>query len=204
MITAFIRTYSNQQDSGPQENTIRGFADAEGKKIEKWIKSAGNSQRANQKLEKIVQSSAPGDEIWVSDISRISPKIIQVLHILLLCIERGVAIRSLNDGYQFEHLSDNSTQAFTYALVSEIERKLVSVRTKEALASIRNKGVALGRPKDTDQPKRIKTHKRQIEKDLNDPSLTQAQVAEKYHISPSSLKHFQKTRFSRKIRNGKK
>ena len=66
---------------------------------------------------------------------------IEIIHIILLCIERKVTLRSVSDGYVFEDNIDSKTLAFTFGLVSEIERKLVSIRTKEALALIRSKGV---------------------------------------------------------------
>ena len=121
-----------------------------------------------------------------------SRKMIEIIHIILLCIERKVTLRSVSDGYVFEDNIDSKTLAFTFGLVSEIERKLVSIRTKEALALIRSKGVVLGRPKGSQQMGRLEPYKEQIEKDLKDPSLTYAQIAEKYNVSLSSFKRFLK------------
>ena len=117
---------------------------------------------------------------------------IEIIHIILLCIERKVTLRSVSDGYVFEDNIDSKTLAFTFGLVSEIERKLVSIRTKEALALIRSKGLVLGRPKGSQQMGRLEPYKEQIEKDLKDPSLTYAQIAEKYNVSLSSFKRFLK------------
>ena len=120
---------------------------------------------------------------------------IEIIHIILLCIERKVTLRSVSDGYVFEDNIDSKTLAFTFGLVSEIERKLVSIRTKEALALIRSKGVVLGRPKGSQQMGRLEPYKEQIEKDLKDPSLTYAQIAEKYNVSLSSFKRFLKEHY---------
>ena len=185
MTIAFIRTYNNKQNSEVQEAVIREFAESQKIEIGKWAKEVGNSPRANRRLESIVKSLSPGDEILVSDIS-------EIIHIILLCIERKVTLRSVSDGYVFEDNIDSKTLAFTFGLVSEIERKLVSIRTKEALALIRSKGVVLGRPKGSQQMGRLEPYKEQIEKDLKDPSLTYAQIAEKYNVSLSSFKRFLK------------
>ena len=171
MTIAFIRTYNNKQNSEVQEAVIREFAESQKIEIGKWAKEVGNSPRANRRLESIVKSLSPGDEILVSDISRVSRKMIEIIHIILLCIERKVTLRSVSDGYVFEDNIDSKTLAFTFGLVSEIERKLVSIRTKEALALIRSKGVVLGRPKGSQQMGRLEPYKEQIEKDLKDPSL---------------------------------
>ena len=195
MTIAFIRTYNNKQNSEVQEAVIREFAESQKIEIGKWAKEVGNSPRANRRLESIVKSLSPGDEILVSDISRVSRKMIEIIHIILLCIERKVTLRSVSDGYVFEDNIDSKTLAFTFGLVSEIERKLVSIRTKEALALIRSKGVVLGRPKGSQQMGRLEPYKEQIEKDLKDPSLTYAQIAEKYNVSLSSFKRFLKERY---------
>lgn len=192
MTIAFIRTYNNKQNSEVQEAVIREFAESQKIEIGKWAKEVGNSPRANRRLESIVKSLSPGDEILMSDISRVSRKMIEIIHIILLCIGRKVTLRSVSDGYVFEDNIDSKTLAFTFGLVSEIERKLVSIRTKEALALIRSKGVVLGRPKGSQQMGRLEPYKEQIEKDLKDPSLTYAQIAEKYNVSLSSFKRFLK------------
>ena len=174
MTIAFIRTYNNKQNSEVQEAVIREFAESQKIEIGKWAKEVGNSPRANRRLESIVKSLSPGDEILVSDISRVSRKMIEIIHIILLCIERKVTLRSVSDGYVFEDNIDSKTLAFTFGLVSEIERKV------------------LGRPKGSQQMGRLEPYKEQIEKDLKDPSLTYAQIAEKYNVSLSSFKRFLK------------
>ncbi|MDD2954522.1 MAG: recombinase family protein [Parabacteroides sp.] len=198
MTIAFIRAYNNKQNTDAQEAMIREFAECQKIEIGKWAKEVGKSPRANRRLEGIVSSSSPGDEILVSDISRVSYKVIEIIHILLLCIERKVTLRSVSDGYVFDDNIDSKTLAFTFALVSDIEKKLVSTRTKEALALSKTKGVVLGRPKRDQLEGRLEPHKEQIEKDLKDPSLTYDQIAEKYKVSLGSLKRFMKTHLSDK------
>lgn len=192
MTIAFIRTYSNKQNTESQETIIKDFAESQKIKIGRWVKEVGNSPRANRRLESIVKSLDPGDEIIVSDISRVSRKMIEIIHVILLCIERKVILRSASDGYVFEDNIDSKTLAFTFGLVSEIERKLVSIRTKEALALIKSRGVVLGRPKGSQQMGRLEPYKEQIEKDLKDPSLTYGMIADKYNVSLSSFKRFLK------------
>ena len=73
-----------------------------------------------------------------------------------------------------------------------VKTPFLSAKPKEALALIRSKGVVLGRPKGSQQMGRLEPYKEQIEKDLKDPSLTYAQIAEKYNVSLSSFKRFLK------------
>lgn len=199
MTVAFIRTYNtNKQNSEAQETTLLEYANSQKIEIEKWVKEVGNSPRANRRLEGVVKTLQPGDVILVSDISRVSRKMIEIIHIITLCIERKVSLRSIAEGYAFGDNVDSRMLAFTLGLVSEIERKLVSIRTKEALALTKSKGVILGRPKGSQQMGRLVPYKEQIEKDLNEPNLTYALIAEKYNVSLSSFKRFLKENFSDK------
>lgn len=59
MTIAFIRTYNNKQNSEVQEAVIREFAESQKIEIGKWAKEAGNSPRANRRLESIVKSLSP-------------------------------------------------------------------------------------------------------------------------------------------------
>lgn len=62
------------------------------------------------------------------------------MHLILLCIEKKVALYCIKEGYSFEDNVNSKTLAFTFGLVSEIESKLISARTKEALTASKNKG----------------------------------------------------------------
>ncbi len=192
MTIAFIRTYNDKQSPEAQETAIRDFAESRKIEIGQWANETGSNARTNHVLENIVRSLSPGDEILVSDISRVSRKIIEIIHIIALCAERKVTLRSVSDGYVFEDNANSKMLVFTLGLVSEIERKLVSVRTKEALALISGKGVVLGRPKGGRNMGRLAPHIDQIENDLKDPILTYALIAEKYNVSLSSFKRFLK------------
>ena len=197
MTIAFIRTYNtNRQNSEAQEATLKEYAKSQKVEIERWVKEVGNSPRANKRLETIVKSLNPKDEILVTDISRVSRKMIEIIHIITLCIERKVTLRCISEGYIFEDNKDSKMLTFTLGLVSEMERKLVSIRTKEALAVTKSKGVVLGRPRGSQQMGRLEPFKEEIAKYLNEPSMTYAMIAEKYNVSLSSFKRYLKENFS--------
>lgn len=195
MIAAYIRVYSNKQSAESQEEIIGNFAMSENIEIDKWYKESGNSPRTNRRIEHIIKNMAPGDRLIIADITRLSRKMIEIMHLLLLCIERKIILHSVSEGYTFEDNLDSKTLAFTFGLVSEIERKLISVRTKEALALTKSKGVVLGRPKGSQQMGRLMPYKDQIEKDLKNENATYAGLAKQYNVSLSSFKRFVKDYF---------
>ena len=91
----------------------------------------------------------------------------------------------------FFFLNVNSkTLAFTFGLVSEIESKLISARTKEALTVSKNKGTKLGRPLGSPKTEFLLSQKSQIERELKEENATYAELADYYKVSLSGFKRF--------------
>ena len=80
-----------------------------------------------------------GDTLIVADVTRLSRRLMEIMHLILLCIEKKITLYCLKEGYTFENNVDSKTLAFTFGLVSEIESKLISTRTKESLEITRSR-----------------------------------------------------------------
>ena len=145
MTIAYIRTYSNKQQTESQKNAIEQFAKAKKIEIDKWLKDAKNSSKEKNRLEDVIKNLQEGDILIVADVTRLSRKLMEIMHLILLCIEKKVALYCIKEGYSFEDNVNSKTLAFTFGLVSEIESKLISARTKEALTASKNKGTKLYR-----------------------------------------------------------
>lgn len=204
MTVAYIRTYANKQSAEVQQEIISNFATSQQIEIDKWYKDTGNSPRSNRRIESLIKNMQAGDRLIVADITRLSRKMIEIMHLLLLCIERRITLYSVSENYIFEDNVDSKTLAFTFGFVSEIERKLISIRTKEALALTRSKGVVLGRPKGSQQMGRLLPYKEQIEKDLKKENITYVALAKQYNVSLSSFKRFVKDYISSRAAKGNK
>ena len=92
--------------------------------------------------------------------------------------------------YSFEDNVNSKTLAFTFGLVSEIESKLISARTKEALTVSKNKGTKLGRPLGSPKTEFLLSQKSQIERELKEENATYAELADYYKVSLSGFKRF--------------
>lgn len=204
MIVAYIRTYTNKQSAEVQQEMISNFATSQKIEIDKWYKDTGNSPRSDRRIESIIKNMKAGDQLIVADITRLSRKMIEIMHLILLCIERKITLYSVSENYTFENNVDSKTLAFTFGFVSEIERKLISIRTKEALALTKSKGVVLGRPKGSQQMGRLLPYKEQIEKDLKKENATYVALAKQYNVSLSSFKRFVKDYLSSRSSRGTK
>ena len=166
MIIAYTRTYSNKQQSDNQKNAIEQFAANNNMTIDKWHKDTRKtSSRHKNRLEDIIKNMEAGDTLIVADVTRLSRRLMEIMHLILLCIEKKITLYCLKEGYTFENNVDSKTLAFTFGLVSEIESKLISTRTKESLEITRSRGTTLGRPKGTPKMDHLLAQKEQIEKD---------------------------------------
>ncbi len=190
MTIAYVRTYSNKQEAESQKSAIEQFAKKKKIKISKWLKDAKNSSQEEKRLEDVIKNLQDGDTLIVTDVTRLSRKLMEIIHLILLCIEKKVALYCIKEGYSFVNSVDNKTQAFTFGLVSEIDGKLISTRTKEALTACKNKGTKLGRPLGSPQADFLLSKKSEIEGKLNEKNTTYAELADYYKISLSSFKHF--------------
>lgn len=178
MTIAYIRTYSNKQQTESQKNAIEQFAKAKKIEIDKWLKDAKNSSKEKNRLEDVIKNLQEGDILIVADVTRLSRKLMEIMHLILLCIEKKVALYCIKEGYSFEDNVNSKTLAFTFGLVSEIESKLISARTKEALTASKNKGTKLGRPLGSPKTEFLLSQKSQIERELKEENATYAELAD--------------------------
>lgn len=183
MTIAYIRTYSNKQQTESQKNAIEQFAKAKKIEIDKWLKDAKNSSKEKNRLEDVIKNLQEGDILIVADVTRLSRKLMEIMHLILLCIEKKVALYCIKEGYSFEDNVNSKTLAFTFGLVSEIESKLISARTKEALTVSKNKGTKLGRPLGSPKTEFLLSQKSQIERELKEENATYAELADYYKVS---------------------
>ena len=182
MTIAYIRTYSNKQQTESQKNAIEQFAKAKKIEIDKWLKDAKNSSKEKNRLEDVIKNLQEGDILIVADVTRLSRKLMEIMHLILLCIEKKVALYCIKEGYSFEDNVNSKTLAFTFGLVSEIESKLISARTKEALTASKNKGTKLGRPLGSPKTEFLLSQKSQIERELKEENATYAELADYYRF----------------------
>lgn len=89
MIIAYTRTYSNKQQSDNQKNAIEQFAANNNMTIDKWHKDTRTtSSRHKNRLEDIIKNMEAGDTLIVADVTRLSRRLMEIMHLILLCIEK--------------------------------------------------------------------------------------------------------------------
>lgn len=149
MIYAYIRVSTEKQTVENQKQEIERFASEKNVTIEKWIKEtvSGTKKTQNRRLGALLKKLRKGDTLIISEISRLSRKLMDIMEILKLCMEKEIIVYSIKEGYELGDTIVSKVLAFAFGLSAEIERNLISQRTKEGLARARASGVKLGRKK---------------------------------------------------------
>jgi len=146
---AYIRVSTDKQTTENQKNLI----ESRGYKIDKWLvdeATTGTSDWKVRSIEQAVNESRPGDEIIVAELSRLGRSLSNVLELVEMCRKKEVVIICIREGIELR--DDNPITKLLISIIgslAEMERNLISQRTKDALARKKEAGVVLGRPKGT-------------------------------------------------------
>ncbi|MDR1257683.1 MAG: recombinase family protein [Tannerellaceae bacterium] len=166
MVYGYLRVSTDEQDAQNQTLGIKSKAVQLGFAISEWIEDSGVSgikEPEDRKLGIILREMKEGDIIIASELSRFGRKTFMVMRILELCMKQRVKVYTVKDGYELGDNIQSKVLAFAFGLAAEIEREMISQRTKEALARKRAEGVILGRPKGSKaKTNKLSNHKQQI------------------------------------------
>lgn len=156
-VIAYLRVSTGKQHIENQKEEIRKFAAARALTIDHWVTEtvSGKTQNKDRKLGPLLRRMHSGDTLIVTEISRLSRTLTEIMSIMGRCLEKNIILYSTKDGYAFDNSINSKVLAFAFGLVAEIEHNLMSMRTKEALALRRAEGIHLGRPPGSNVKQRI-------------------------------------------------
>lgn len=192
MIIAYIRVSTERQDLENQKKEILRYASKKQIKINRWIKEvvSGSVSKKERLLDGTISCMSQGDTIIVTEISRISRSLLEILTIIEDCVKRGIIVHSVKEGYTLDNSINSKVLIFTFGLVAEIERSLISIRTKEALASRKAEGKHLGRPFGSNSKQNILIfQKDNIVKMMNN-KVSILQICKIYGVSRTTFDRF--------------
>ena len=149
MIFGYIRVSSDKQTVENQRFEIEQFCITNHLVIDSWIEETISGTKAynTRQLGKLLKKTKQGDIIICSELSRLGRSLFMIMEILSFCMKKGCRIWTIKDNYRLGDDIQSKVLAFAFGLSAEIERNLISQRTKEALARKRLEGIRLGRPK---------------------------------------------------------
>jgi site-specific recombinase, resolvase family len=149
MIYGYIRVSSDKQTVENQRYEIHRFCHTHSLHIDGWIEEtiSGTAAYTRRALGRLLGRVVPGDTIICSELSRLGRNLFMIMEILNLCMTKECRVWTIKDNYRLGDDIQSKVLAFAFGLSAEIERNLISQRTREALARRRAEGVVLGRPK---------------------------------------------------------
>ena len=149
MTFGYIRVSTDKQTVENQRFEITNFCKAKGLLIDSWIEEtiSGTKNYSKRALGSLLKEVKKGDYIICAELSRLGRNLFMIMEILNICMQRECIVLTIKDGYRLGDDIQSKVLAFAFGLSAEIERNLISQRTKEALAKRKADGQILGRPK---------------------------------------------------------
>ena len=191
MVTyAYLRVSTNQQDVDNQRHGILEYANKNSLGHLEFVSDSVSGQkrwRDRELGQLLTQTAIAGDLIVFAEISRMARSTLQVLEILECCMERDVSVHIAKQQMVLDDNLPSRITATVLGLAAEIERELISMRTKEALAKRKASGKPLGRPKGR-QSAQLKLDPRKEEIKLYlDKGISKRSIAKLVDCAPSTL-----------------
>ncbi len=190
--TAYLRVSTNDQDLEKNKFDILKLANEKNLGKVEWVEEhvSGKVSWRKRGLGEIVEQAQPGDTLIVSELSRLGRSMLECMEILSLAIQKELNIYAVKGNWQLDNSIQSKVVAMAFAIASEIERDLISQRTKEALAARRRAGKPLGRPRGVGRSK-LDVHIPEIRALLANGS-TQVFIAKRYGTTEANLSRWMK------------
>ena len=149
MTYGYIRVSTDKQTVENQRFEIEQFCEKNNLHIDSWIEEtiSGTLTPDKRELGTLLTNICEGDLIISSELSRLGRSLFMIMSILNLIMEKGARIWTIKDNYRLGDDIQSKVLAFAFGLSAEIERNLISQRTKEALQLRKAQNIKLGRPK---------------------------------------------------------
>ena len=193
MIYAYLRVSTDEQDTANQRMGVEAKARALGLAIDKYIIDdgiSGTKEPEKRALGGLLRKIKQDDIIICSELSRLGRKLFMIMGILEHCMKVGAKVYTVKDNYELGDNIQSKVLAFAFALSAEIERDLISQRTKEALARRKACGLKLGRSLGSkNKSYKLDTKKLYIYK-LLAARTPKRQIARRLHVTEATLSRF--------------
>ena len=189
MIYGYIRVSTDKQTVKNQRFEITRFCEQNGMAVSKWIEEtiSGTKAAEKRKLGELLGTLQKDDILICSELSRLGRNLLMIMSILNACMEREVQVWTVKDNYRLGKDINSKVLAFAFGLSAEIERTLISQRTKEALARIKSEGTHVGRPSGAKSKDGKLTKKTTQIKKLLEQKTPKTQIAKKLGVHRATL-----------------
>ena len=194
---AYLRVSTGSQDLANQKLAVLDYARQKRFAIDHFVEAQASSRKGpdRRRIEELLGLLAAGDRLIVSELSRLGRSLGQVIQLVDELVRRKVRFTAVKEGIRFEGKQDLQTKVMIalFGLFAEVERDLISERTKEGLVAARARGRLLGRPKGSLGTSKLDGKEVEIRM-LLEKEVSRRSLAKIMDVSPTNLRHFIRTR----------
>lgn len=194
MYFGYIRVSTDKQTVENQRFEIENYCNKKNIKIDKWIDEtiSGTKNYSKRALGQLLKEVKKDDYIICAELSRLGRNLFMIMEILNICMQKECVVITIKDGYKLGDDIQSKVLAFAFGLSAEIERNLISQRTKEALAKRKADGVILGRPIGRKSSHLKLTGKEDEIRRLRSLKISNVKIAKKLKVHRNTLASFMK------------
>lgn len=194
---AYLRVSSDRQDIDSQRLKILEYARRHRFLVDEFVEFEGSSRislRA-RRIEELLEKLAPGDTLVVVELSRIGRSLGEIIEVMNELARRDVYVHIIEQGMRLCGAHDMATkvQIAMFGIMAEVERDLISERTKAGVARARAEGKQIGRPKGSTGKSVLDGRESQIKEFLG-LKVSKASIAKICGVSWTTLDNFIRTR----------
>ena len=188
--TAYLRVSTIDQDIEKNKAAILALANSKVLGHVRFVeeKVSGKVSWRKRKIAEILDAAQKGDNIIVSELSRLGRSMLECMEILSIATQKGINVYAVKGDWQLTNSIQSKIVAMAFSMAAEIERDLISKRTREALLVKKQRGMRLGRPRGVGKSK-LDPYRPEIEALLKN-GATQAFIARRYHTNEGNLAHW--------------
>ena len=196
---AYLRVSTADQDLKKNRYDILQLANEKSLGQVQWVEEtvSGRVSWRNRKIADVLEHLQTGDHLIVSELSRLGRSMLECMEILSIAFQKGIHLYAVKGNWRLDNSIQSKIVAMAFSMAAEIERDLISQRTKEALAARKKAGMKLGRPRGTGKSK-LDAYRPEIEALLRNGSA-QKFIAKRYGTTEANLSRWLKQHRLRRI-----
>lgn len=194
MTYGYIRVSSDKQTIENQRFEINKFCKKRNLIIDGWIEEtiSGTKNYDKRKLGELLNQVQKDDLIICAELSRLGRNLFMIMEILHICMNKECKVWTIKDNYRLGDDIQSKVLAFAFGLSAEIERNLISQRTKEALALRKAQGIHIGRVRGSRNVIHKLSSYKDIIQELIALRISKVTIARKLNVDRTTLWRFLK------------
>lgn len=192
MVYGYIRVSTDKQTVENQRYEIVNYCQQKGLSVDAWIEEtvSGTVAPKTRKLGRALKRMHSGDLLICAELSRLGRSLLMIMGILDCCMARQIEVRSIKDHFRLGNDIASKVLAFAFGLSAEIERNLISQRTREALARRRAEGMTLGRQRGSRNLRLKLSGREKVIRERLASGSSLSQLARELHVHRNTLHRF--------------